>query len=97
MHNAQNESRPILEGRTECNPQLGNKEDAIPKWNQIGAKENAKTTSGLNFKLHGQASRHRFSSIPIPSHTMMLYRVRHSHDHYIDSQAEVEHHSITGL
>ena len=27
---------------------------------------------------------------------MMLYRVRHSHDHYIDSQAEVEHHSITG-
>ena len=28
---------------------------------------------------------------------MMLYWVRHSHDHYIDSQAEVEHHSITGL
>ena len=27
---------------------------------------------------------------------MMLYRVRHSHDHYIDSQAEVEHHSMTG-
>ena len=26
----------------------------------------------------------------------MLYRVRHSHDHYIESQAEVEHHSITG-
>ena len=26
----------------------------------------------------------------------MLYRVRHSHDHYIDSQGEVEHHSMTG-
>ena len=26
----------------------------------------------------------------------MLYRVRHSHDHYIDAQAEVEHHSMTG-
>ena len=26
----------------------------------------------------------------------MLYLVRLSHDHYIDSQAEVEHHSMTG-
>ena len=25
---------------------------------------------------------------------MKLYRVRHSHDHYIDSQVVVEHHSI---
>ena len=28
---------------------------------------------------------------------MMLYRVPHSHVHYIDSQAEAEHHSITGV
>ena len=27
---------------------------------------------------------------------MMLYLVRLSHDHYIDSQAEVEHQSMTG-
>ena len=27
---------------------------------------------------------------------MMLYLVRLSHDNYIDSQAEVEHHSMTG-
>ena len=27
---------------------------------------------------------------------MKLYRVRHSHDHYIDAQAEVVHHSMTG-
>ena len=48
----------------------------IPKnrpGNQIGAKKNTKTTSRLNFKLHGQASWHRFSSIPITSETMMLY------------------------
>ena len=36
------------------------------------------------------------SSIPIPSGYMMLYRVRHSYDHYIDSQAEVVHHSMSG-
>ena len=27
---------------------------------------------------------------------MKLYRVRHSHDYYIDSQPDVEHHSMSG-
>ena len=44
-------TKSILEGRTECNPQFGNKKEAIPKWNKIGAKKNAKTTSRLNFKF----------------------------------------------